>query len=229
MCLKFTMLTSCSNPNLLQQQQQQQHCLTKHSKHHGTVGNLLPSQSTNGPRLTSSTSLRDHRAVPGQGLHSAGSSSALGALTTSSSTDSAQELSERVWGVLVEGLQPFMQWELQSGMGDFWEQVGLLLFTSAAAMCYLQHATICGFASVLCAMFLSVYGFSLLCFICVLSAVLLVCVLYAMLPVVVCVPLSSQVAARSSTAAIPTDTSDHTPAPFGLPNNMDEAINIAVP
>ena len=78
--------------------------------------------------------------MSGQGLHSAGSTSALGALTTSnnsSGTDSAQELSERVWGVLVEGLQPFMQWELQSGMGDFWEQVGFLHVTSAAVMCQL--------------------------------------------------------------------------------------------
>ena len=79
--------------------------------------------------------------VSGQGLHTAGSSSALGSLTsTSSSLDSAQELSEKVWGVLLEGLQPFMQWELQSGMGDFWQQVGFLLVTSVPAM---RHFTTC--------------------------------------------------------------------------------------
>lgn len=95
------------------------------------AGNLLPSQSSNGRRLTSSTSLGDHRASAGQDLHTEGSSCALGSLTSPSSAgDSAQELSEKVWGLLVEGLQPFMQWELQSGMGDLWEQVASLHLTS---------------------------------------------------------------------------------------------------
>ena len=98
------------------------------------AGNLLPSQSSNGRRLTSSTSLGE-RAFAGQGLHTEGSSCALGSLTSpSSGVDSAQELSEKVWGLLVEGLQPFMQWELQSGMGDFWEQVASLHVTSAGAL-----------------------------------------------------------------------------------------------
>ena len=35
-----------------------------------------------------------------------------------------------VTGPLMEGVQPFMQWELQSGMGDFWEQVCLQVITS---------------------------------------------------------------------------------------------------
>ncbi len=53
-----------------------------------------------------------------------GSESAIGAGGASSSgVEDAQELSEKVWQVVVEGVQPFMQWELQSGMGDFWEQV----------------------------------------------------------------------------------------------------------
>lgn len=100
-----------------------------------SADNLLPSRSSSGRRLIPSKSLREHSVVSGQGLHTAGSSSGLAPLTsTSSSLDSAQELSEKVWGVLVEGLQPFMQWELQSGMGDFWEQVGFLLVTSVPAM-----------------------------------------------------------------------------------------------
>ena len=49
---------------------------------------------------------------------------------SSSSAEAAQELSEKLWQVLVEGVQPFMQWELQSGMGDFWEQVCLEVMTS---------------------------------------------------------------------------------------------------
>lgn len=56
----------------------------------------------------------------GQAPHPPGSS---GGLSPLSSADSAQELSEQVWGLLLEALQPFMLWELQSGMGDFWEQV----------------------------------------------------------------------------------------------------------
>lgn len=87
------------------------------------AGNLPQSQSSNGRRLTSSTSLGDYKALSGQGLHTAGSSAALASL---SGVDSAQELGEKVWGVLLEGLHPFMHWELQSGMGDFWEQVCLL-------------------------------------------------------------------------------------------------------
>lgn len=88
------------------------------------AGSLLHSQPSNGQRLTSSTSLGEHRllrALSGQAPHPAGTSG--GALGPLSSADSPQELSEQVWGVLQEGLQPFMHWELQSGMGDFWEQV----------------------------------------------------------------------------------------------------------
>lgn len=88
------------------------------------AGSLLHSQSSNGPRLTSSTSLGDHRlhrALSGQATHPSGTSG--GVLGTLTSADNPQELSEQVWGVLLEGLQPFMHWELQSGMGDFWEQV----------------------------------------------------------------------------------------------------------
>ena len=88
------------------------------------AGSLLHSQSSNSQRLASSTSLGDHRlhrALSGQAPHPSGTSGGvLGPLT---SADNPQELSEQVWGVLLEGLQPFMHWELQSGMGDFWEQV----------------------------------------------------------------------------------------------------------
>ena len=35
----------------------------------------------------------------------------------------AQEVSSRVWEVLQEGLQPYMQWELQQGLGDLWTKV----------------------------------------------------------------------------------------------------------
>lgn len=98
-----------------------------------------------------------------------------------------------MWGVLVEGLQPFLQWELQSGMGDFWEQVGLFMSHLQLHRVISQCAKTC--ASMLCARLLSVYGFVLCCFVCVLSAMLLVCVLYAVLAVVVCVSMSNQVAA----------------------------------
>lgn len=102
--------------------------------------------------------------MSGPGLPTAGSSSALGSLTsTNSGVDSAQELSEKVWGVLVEGLQPFMQWELQSGMGDYWEQVGFLHITSAAAVgssynvsqqvyCRRLSLSVCMLLSVCCAL-----------------------------------------------------------------------------
>ena len=142
------------------QQQQQQQQIMQIGQTLICAGNLLPSQSCNG-RLISSASLGEHRVMSGQGLPTAGSSSALGSVTsTSSSLDSAQELSEKVWGVLLEGLQPFMQWELQSGMGDFWEQVGFLFLTSAAAVCSSHNVSqqvICMCLSVHMCMLLYVY------------------------------------------------------------------------
>ena len=60
----------------------------------------------------------------GTGLESRAAS--FGGASSSGSVD-AQELSDRMWQVVVEGLQPFMRWELQAGMGDFWEQVCLLM------------------------------------------------------------------------------------------------------
>lgn len=89
-----------------------------------TAGSLFHSHSSSdGRRLTYSTSLGEQRGYmggSGQAPHPPGSS---GGLSPLSSADSAQELSEQVWGLLLEALQPFMLWELQSGMGDFWEQV----------------------------------------------------------------------------------------------------------
>ena len=91
--------------------------LPKSQRRSCTIGNLLHSLPYNGNSLTPSTSIRDQRLLPSQT-----SDSAVG-LSSSSSVDTSQELSERVWGLLVEGLQPYMQWELQSGMGDLWDQV----------------------------------------------------------------------------------------------------------
>ena len=64
-------------------------------------------------------------------LSSRASESAAG-LSSSGSMDTAQELSEKLWGLLVDGLQPFMQWELQSGMGDLWDQVAPMLCLSTS-------------------------------------------------------------------------------------------------
>ena len=94
------------------------------------AGNVLQRQISNGRGTATSmgntlggdTRMSDVRS----GLESA--SSLDGA--SSSSAEAAQELSEKLWQVLVEGVQPFMQWELQSGMGDFWEQVCLEVMTS---------------------------------------------------------------------------------------------------
>jgi len=87
------------------------------------AGNVLQRQISNGRGTATSMGhtlggemrMSDVRS----GLESA---SSLGG-ASSSSAEAAQELSDKLWQVLMEGVQPFMQWELQSGMGDFWEQV----------------------------------------------------------------------------------------------------------
>jgi len=94
------------------------------------AGNVLHPQISNGRgnvtsmgnTLAGDTRMPDVRC----GLESA---SSLGG-ASSTSAEAAQELSEKLWQVLIEGVQPFMQWELQSGMGDFWEQVCLQVMTS---------------------------------------------------------------------------------------------------
>lgn len=94
------------------------------------AGNVLQRQISNGRGSATSMGntlggdfrMSDVRS----GLESA---SSLGG-ASSSSAEAAQELSEKLWQALMEGVQPFMQWELQSGMGDFWEQVCLQVMTS---------------------------------------------------------------------------------------------------
>lgn len=98
--------------------------------HANSAGTVLQHQISNG--RGSATSMRntlggDIRLSDVQsGLESA---SGLGG-ASSSSAEAAQELSDKLWQVLMEGVQPFMQWELQSGMGDFWEQVCHQVMTS---------------------------------------------------------------------------------------------------
>ena len=94
------------------------------------TGNVLQRQISNGRGSATSmgsTLGGDYRMSDVRsGLESA---SSLGG-ASSSSAEAAQELSEKLWQALMEGVQPFMQWELQSGMGDFWEQVCLQVITS---------------------------------------------------------------------------------------------------
>lgn len=94
------------------------------------TGNVLQRQMSNGRGIANSmgnTAIGDSRTLNlqlGTGLESRAAS--FGGASSSGSVD-AQELSDRMWQVVVEGLQPFMRWELQAGMGDFWEQVCLLM------------------------------------------------------------------------------------------------------
>lgn len=87
------------------------------------AGDVLQRQLSNGRGIA--TSMGNRAAVGSRSLDLQSgleSTSSFGG-ASSGSTEDAQELTDRLWQVLVEGVQPFMQWELQSGMGDFWEQV----------------------------------------------------------------------------------------------------------
>ena len=98
--------------------------------HANSAGNVLQRQMSNarGTATSMGHTLAGDTGMSGLlcGLESA---SSLGG-ASSSSAEAAQELSEKLWQLLIEGVQPFMQWELQSGMGDFWEQVCLQVMTS---------------------------------------------------------------------------------------------------
>ena len=83
-----------------------------------TAGNLLQS-NLSGRGLASSSSFGEGQLSSGQDSPAGGSTAGF----SPSAGASAEELAERAWGLLVEGLQPYMCWELQAGMGDFWEQV----------------------------------------------------------------------------------------------------------
>ena len=52
----------------------------------------------------------------------AASSSAAESATVLSSEE-VRDLGVRVWQILTDGLQPFMQWDLQSSLGDLWKEV----------------------------------------------------------------------------------------------------------
>ena len=62
------------------------------------------------------------RPPPSPMATAAASSSAADQAAVVSSED-VRDLGVRVWQILTDGLQPFMQWDLQSSLGDLWKEV----------------------------------------------------------------------------------------------------------